>query len=221
MSNSFFLFSMLLAFKHTHLISAVDVFPCIPLHPLSACTFWAFFDKLPCPTSLNIVLYPSHWQPPLTVPRQKNAAPFPLRCSPSLTYISSFPTKLSHKSTYPTSSSLQSRFTIPLTAILFEFLYPCILFPNTGKIPDKIICPALACFVFFSRFLYFSTIAVVPSLSVLFVPTSTSMDPPYPLPMICSTLSVTCSILAPGKQTTTSSPLLNLVSVFRTIESPT
>ena len=84
--------------------------------------------------------------------------------------------------------------------------YPCILFPNTGKIPDKMICPALACFVFFSRFLYFSTIAVVPSLSVLFVPTCTSMDPPYPLPMICSTLSVTCSILAPGKQTTTSSP---------------
>ena len=34
-------------------------------------------------------------------------------------------------------------------------------------------------------------------LSVLFVPTCTSMDPPYPLPMICSTLSVTCSILAP------------------------
>ena len=101
---------------------------------------------------------------------------------------------------------LESRFTIPLTAILFEFLYPCILFPNTGKIPDKMICPALACFVFFSRFLYFSTIAVVPSLSMLFVPTCTSMDPPYPLPMICSTLSVTCSILAPSKQTTTSSP---------------
>ena len=66
MSNSFFLFIMLLAFKHTHLSSALDVFPCIPLHPLSACTFWAFFDKPPCPTSLNIVLYPSHWQPPLT-----------------------------------------------------------------------------------------------------------------------------------------------------------
>ena len=39
MSNSFFLFIMLLAFKHTHLSSALDVFPCIPLHPLSACTF--------------------------------------------------------------------------------------------------------------------------------------------------------------------------------------
>ena len=62
---------MLLAFKHTHLISALDVFFCSPLHLLSACTFWAFFDKPPCPTSLNIVLYPSHWQPPLTFPRQK------------------------------------------------------------------------------------------------------------------------------------------------------
>ena len=39
MSNSFFLFSMLLAFKHTHLISALYVYPCIPLHPLPACTF--------------------------------------------------------------------------------------------------------------------------------------------------------------------------------------
>ena len=135
-------------------------------------------------------------------PRQslgKNGSPFPLRCRPSLTCISSFPTKLSHKSTYPTSSSLQSRFTIPLTAIRFEFLYPRILFPNTGKIPDKIICPTLACFVFFSRFLYFSTIAVVPSLFVLFVPMCISMDPPFPLPTIWSTLSVTCSILAPGK----------------------
>ena len=76
MSNSFFLFSMLLAFKHMHLISALDVFPCIPLHPLSACTFWTFFDKPPCPTCLNIVLYPSHWQLPLTVPRKKLQPPF-------------------------------------------------------------------------------------------------------------------------------------------------
>ena len=66
-----FLFIMLLAFKHTHLISDLDVFPCIPLHLLSSCTFRAFFDKPPCRTSLNIVLYPSHWQPPLRVPRQK------------------------------------------------------------------------------------------------------------------------------------------------------
>ena len=132
----------------------------------------------------------------------------------SLAYISFFPTKLSHKSTYPTSSSLQSRFAIPLTAIRFEFLYPWILLPNTGKIPDKIICPTLACFVFFRRFLYFSTIAVVPSLSALFVPMCTSMDPPFPLPMIFSTLSVTFYILAPGRQTTMSSPcsIVNLSS---------
>ena len=72
MFSSVFLFIMLLAFKHMHLISDLDVFPCIPLHLLSSCTFRAFFDKPPCPTSLNIVLYPSHWQPPLTVPRQKH-----------------------------------------------------------------------------------------------------------------------------------------------------
>ena len=68
MFSSVFLFIMLLAFKHTHLISDLDVFPCIPLLLLSSCTFRAFFDKPPCPTSLNIVLYPSHWQPPLRVP---------------------------------------------------------------------------------------------------------------------------------------------------------
>ena len=103
-------------------------------------------------------------------PSAKTEAPFPLRCRPSLKHISSFPTQLPHKSTYPTSSSLQSRSTIPLTVIRFEFLYPRILFPNTGKMHDKMICPTLACFVFVSRFLYFSTIAVVPPLSALFVP---------------------------------------------------
>ena len=71
MFSSVFLFIMLLAFKHTHLISDLDVFPCISLLLLSSCTFRAFFDKPPCPTSLNIVLYPSHWQPPLRVPRQE------------------------------------------------------------------------------------------------------------------------------------------------------
>ena len=74
MFNSVFLFIMLLAFKHKHLISDLDEFPCIPLHLLSSCTFRAFYDKLPCPTSLNIVLYPSHWQPPPTVPRQNDIA---------------------------------------------------------------------------------------------------------------------------------------------------
>ena len=102
-----------------------------------------------------------------------------------------------------------------------EFMYPCLLFPTTGKIPDMILCSTLACFVFFSRSLYFSTIAVVPSLSALFVPTCTSRVPPFHLPMMFSTFSVTCYILAPGKHTTTSSPLLSIESVFRMIESPT
>ena len=143
--------------------------PCIPLHLLSSCTFRSFFDKPPCPTSLNIILYPSHWQPPPTVPRQKRQPPFPLRCRPSLTYISSLPTKLSHISTYPTSSSLQSRFTIPLIAIRFEFLYPSILLPNTGRIPDRMICSTLASFVFFSSLLYLSTIAVVSVLARIWI----------------------------------------------------
>ena len=159
-------------------------------YPLS--TYSVFRHPLP-----NLFKYRTLPKPLATAhdsPSARTAAPFPLRCRPSLKYSSSFPTKLPHMSTYPTSSSLQSRSTIPLTAILFEFLYPWILFPHTGNIPDKMICPNLACFVFFSSFLYFSTIAVVPSLSVLFVPTCTSMVPPFPLPMIFSTLSL-CHML--------------------------
>ena len=169
MFNSFFLLIILLAFKHTHLISYLDVLPCIPLPLLYSCTCLAFFDKPPCPTSLTIVLYPSRWRPPLTVPRQKLLPPCHSYADhlSRRAHMSSFPTKLSHKSTYPTSSSLQSRFTIPLTAILFDFLYPWILFPYTCRIPDKIICPALACFVIFSRFVYFSAIALVPPLCVV------------------------------------------------------
>ena len=49
MFSSVFLFIMLLAFKHTHLLSDLDVFPCIPLLLLSSCTFRAFFDKPPLP----------------------------------------------------------------------------------------------------------------------------------------------------------------------------
>ena len=50
MFNSVFLFIMLLAFKH--LISDLNVFPCIPLHLLSSCTFRAFFDKPRAPAQL-------------------------------------------------------------------------------------------------------------------------------------------------------------------------
>ena len=63
--------------------------------------------------------------------------------------------------------------------------------------------------------------AVVPSLSMLFVPTCTKTNPPLPESTMFSTLSVIASILAPGKQTTTSSPLFKTLSVFLTIESPT
>ena len=112
---------------------------------------------------------------------------------------------MSHKYTNPTSSSPHSCFTIPLTLILLEFLYPWLLVPNTGKLLDKISCPTLVSFIVFSRLQYFFTIAVVPSLSVLFVPMATSRVPKFPRPIIRYTLSVTCSILAPGKQTTMSS----------------
>ena len=78
MFNLVFLFIMLLAFKHTHLIPDSDVFLCIFLDLLSFCPRppIVFFDFPPCPTSLNIVLYPSHWQPPLTVPQQERQPPF-------------------------------------------------------------------------------------------------------------------------------------------------
>ena len=55
--------------------------------------------------------------------------------------------------------------------------------------------------------------AVVPSLSTLFVNTCTKTDPPLPEPTMFSTLSVIASILAPGKQTITSSPLFKTVGL--------
>ena len=51
---------------------------CCPVFPCMCyllVLFLAFFDKPPCPTSLNIVLYPSRWRPPLTVPRLKLLTP--------------------------------------------------------------------------------------------------------------------------------------------------
>ena len=73
MFNSVFLFIMFLAFKHTHLIFQIMMCSsiCIFWDILSLCLPIVFFDKPLCPTSLTIVLYPSHWQPPLTVHRQK------------------------------------------------------------------------------------------------------------------------------------------------------
>ena len=52
MFNSVFLFIMLLAFKHTHLIPDSEVFPCIFLDLLSFRPPIVFFDNPPCPTSL-------------------------------------------------------------------------------------------------------------------------------------------------------------------------
>ena len=163
--------------------------------------FLYLFGKPPCPTSLNIVLYSSRWRPPLTVPRQKLLPPCHSDADhPSRTCLLS-PTELSHKFTYPTSSSLQSRTTIQLTAILFEFLYHCIMFPNTGKIPDMMIFPALACFDFFSSFLYFSTIAVVPSFSTI------AVVPPVRSRLRALQQSQSSSDPA-GKDSATSSPML-------------
>ena len=64
------------------------------------------------------------------------------------------------------------RYPVPtvLAAILLECMYHWLLVPNTGKIHDKRICPTVGSFVFFSRCLYFFSVALVPSLSALFVP---------------------------------------------------
>ena len=95
MFNSFFLSY----YAPTVFIPDVDVFPYILLYLLSFCPLIYFFEKKPLPNI--IVLQPSHLQPPLTVPRKKTAVPFPLRRRPCLVHFSSFPTKLSLKSTNP------------------------------------------------------------------------------------------------------------------------
>ena len=56
---------------------------------------------------------------------------------------------------------------------------------------------------------------------MLFVPTSTKTDLSLPESMMFSTLSVIASMLAPGKQTTTSFPLFKTLSFFLTTKSPT
>ena len=115
--------------------------------------------------------YKNYLYPTFTVHRQKRQ---PLSRYDaghlSFTFLPS-PQILSHKSTNPTSSSLHSWALHHLVDCnLLEFLWPWLLVPNTGKTPDKMIWPSLTGFVFFSRVLFFSTIAVVPSLSALFVP---------------------------------------------------
>ena len=75
--------------------------------------------------------------------------------------------------------------------------------PITGKIPEIIMFSALVIFSFPTNCVYLCTILVVPSLSALFVPTCTNIDSPWPCLNVFSTRSVTCSIKAPGRQTTT------------------
>ena len=81
-------------------------------------------------------------------------------------------------------------------------------------------CSTRVCFSVLTNCPYFLTMAVVPSLCTLFVPTCTKTDPLLPEPTMFSTLSVIAFILAQGKQTTTSSPLSKTLSVFLTIDSP-
>ena len=110
--------------------------------------------------------------------------------------------------------------TSALIAIFLQFIYVAPLPLITGNIPERIICSTLVFFSVCTNSLYLCTILVVPSLSALFVLTCTNIDPPWPCSNTFSTRSVTCSILAPGRQTTTSSHLLNVLSVLRKMESP-
>ena len=112
----------------------------------------------------------------------------------------------------PTPSSSHIYSTRTLVAILFQFIYVSPLPPITGKIPERINCSTLVFSSFLTNCLCFCTILVVPSLSALFVPTYTNKDSPWPCPIELSTRSVTCSTLAPGRQTTIYFPLLMYLS---------
>ena len=161
---------------------------------------------------------------PLSINRSKfsenTAATFPLRWRPSLVYMSSFPTKYPHTSMNPTPSSSHICSTRALITSLLQFLLCCS--PNshysTGNIPERIICSTLVFFSFPTNCLYLCTILVVPSLSALFVPTGTNVDPPWPCPSVFSTRSVTGSTLAPGRQTTSFPLLSTLVGGWYGIE---
>ena len=84
--------------------------------------------------------------------------------------------------------------------------------PFTGKIPERINSSTL---VFFS---FPTNCLVVPSLSALFVPTYTNIHPPWP----CSSVLFPFSrMLYPSPRKTNTSPLLNVLSVFRKMESST
>ena len=61
MFNSSFLFIILLAFKNTHLISSLDVLPCIPLHVLSYCIFFLAIQHLIHIKGTAFDLYDTGW----------------------------------------------------------------------------------------------------------------------------------------------------------------
>ena len=107
--------------------------------------------------------------------------------------------------TNPTPSSSRICSTSALVAILLQFLYVAPLPLITGKIPERNLFNSclLQCLYQLSISLYYSGC----SLPVCIVrPYMYSYRPPLACPNTFSTRSVTCSILAPGRQTTTSSP---------------
>ncbi|KAK2154198.1 hypothetical protein NP493_2213g00007 [Ridgeia piscesae] len=108
--------------------------------------------------------------------------PFPLRWRPSLINMSSLPTKYPHKSTNPTPSSSHICSNSPLIAILLQFLNVIPLPLITGKIPESMICSTLVFFRSLPTLCFSFSILVVPSLSALFVPTCTNIDPLWALP---------------------------------------
>ena len=79
--------------------------------------------------------------------------------------------------TNPTHSSSHIYSTSALNAILLQFLYGAPPPLVTGKIPETMICSILVFFSVSTNSLYLFTILVVPSLSALFVPTCTNIDP--------------------------------------------
>ena len=89
---------------------------------------------------------------------------------PSLMNMSALPTQHHHKSTCPTSSSLYSCWTSVTIFILRQFRLPWTLLPITGKIPAINICSAYVCLSVLTNCLYVLTMAIVPSLSALWVP---------------------------------------------------
>ena len=121
--------------QYTHFFPALDVFP------YSLCSPRQFFRQIPCPTSLNS--YPSHCQLHVSV-HQQNQYPISHWYTSHISCTFLLP---------PQSCSTNPRIRLHLPVDCHPpriFPYPWLLLPNTGKIPDKIICPAIACHCFHS-----------------------------------------------------------------------